>query len=52
MALDGVHLHLYGKDPRPGRKIGHLTVLGDDLDETLARARMAAAIMHGEGQDG
>ncbi len=52
MAIDRVHLHLYGKAPRPGRKIGHLTVLGDDLDETLARARMAAAIMHGEGEDG
>lgn len=48
MAIEGVHLHLYGKDARPGRKIGHLTVLGDDLDDTLARARRAATILNGE----
>ena len=35
-------LHLYGKQPRPGRKIGHVTVLGDDLD-TLRRDASAAA---------
>ncbi|HET9659613.1 MAG TPA: 5-(carboxyamino)imidazole ribonucleotide synthase [Thermomicrobiales bacterium] len=51
MAREGVHLHLYGKDARPGRKIGHLTVMGDHLDETLARARAAAAIVNGEGGD-
>jgi 5-(carboxyamino)imidazole ribonucleotide synthase len=51
MALDGVHIHLYGKDARPGRKIGHLTVLGDDLAETRERARAAAAIMNGECRD-
>jgi 5-(carboxyamino)imidazole ribonucleotide synthase len=50
MALDGVHLHLYGKEARPGRKIGHLTVLGDNLDDTLARARHAAKIMNGAFQ--
>ncbi len=32
-------LHLYGKPvPRPGRKMGHITVLGDDVDEVAARA--------------
>jgi 5-(carboxyamino)imidazole ribonucleotide synthase len=51
MALDGVHIHLYGKDARPGRKIGHLTVLGDDLAETRERARAAAAVMNGECRD-
>jgi 5-(carboxyamino)imidazole ribonucleotide synthase len=47
MAHQGVHLHLYGKEARPGRKIGHLTVLGDDLEATLATTRAAAAIMNG-----
>jgi 5-(carboxyamino)imidazole ribonucleotide synthase len=47
LAHGGVHLHLYGKEARPGRKIGHLTVLGDDLDATLAKARTAAAVMNG-----
>ncbi len=36
-------LHLYGKQPRPGRKIGHVTVSGDDLDEVVFQARAAAA---------
>jgi 5-(carboxyamino)imidazole ribonucleotide synthase len=32
-------LHLYDKgDPRPGRKMGHFTVLGDDTDAALAVA--------------
>ena len=32
-------LHLYGKSmPRPGRKMGHLTVIGDEVDEIAARA--------------
>ncbi|AXH35337.1 5-(carboxyamino)imidazole ribonucleotide synthase [Humibacter sp. BT305] len=36
-------VHLYGKSPRPGRKIGHVTVTGDDLDDVTYRARAAAA---------
>ncbi len=36
-------LHLYGKDPRPGRKIGHVTAYGGDLDEVAYVARAAAA---------
>lgn len=39
----GVHVHLYGKDVKPGRKVGHVTVTGDDLDAVLQRARSAAA---------
>ena len=35
-------VHLYGKEVRPGRKIGHVTALGDDLDETRDRARLGA----------
>lgn len=49
-ALDlpgGVHPHLYGKEVRPGRKIGHVTVLGDDLETTRARAARAAAVLTG-----
>ena len=36
-------LHLYGKTPRPGRKIGHVNVVGDDLDRAVATARGATA---------
>lgn len=41
-AEPGVKVHLYGKQVRPGRKIGHVTVLGDDLDDVRARAARAA----------
>ncbi|GAA3831081.1 5-(carboxyamino)imidazole ribonucleotide synthase [Sphaerisporangium flaviroseum] len=44
MAHDpGVKIHFYGKEVRPGRKIGHVTALGTDLEEVRARARHAAA---------
>jgi 5-(carboxyamino)imidazole ribonucleotide synthase len=34
------HLHLYGKlKSKPGRKMGHITVLGDDVAKTLAKAK-------------
>ncbi|MGW4461051.1 5-(carboxyamino)imidazole ribonucleotide synthase [Micromonospora sp. NPDC004704] len=38
----GAKVHLYGKQVRPGRKIGHVTVLGDDLEQVRARAARAA----------
>jgi 5-(carboxyamino)imidazole ribonucleotide synthase len=38
----GAKVHMYGKQVRPGRKIGHVTVLGDDMDEVRARAGRAA----------
>ena len=44
LALPGVHLHLYGKaEPRPARKMGHLTVTAADAAAALATARAAAA---------
>lgn len=39
LKVPGAHLHLYGKAPRPGRKLGHITVRADDrqaLDQQLA----------------
>lgn len=36
-------IHTYGKSPRPGRKVGHVTVSGDDLDDVAYEARAAAA---------
>ncbi|GGL90220.1 N5-carboxyaminoimidazole ribonucleotide synthase [Micromonospora yangpuensis] len=41
-AEPGAKVHLYGKQVRPGRKIGHVTVLGDELDDVRARAARAA----------
>lgn len=40
-----VKVHLYGKDPRPGRKIGHVTAGGDDLDQVCWQARSAAVLL-------
>lgn len=40
--LPDVKVHLYGKAERPARKVGHVTALGDDLDEVRRRARLAA----------
>jgi 5-(carboxyamino)imidazole ribonucleotide synthase len=37
-----VRVHLYGKAVRPGRKVGHVTAYGDDLDQVRERARHAA----------
>ncbi len=37
-----VKFHSYGKQPRPGRKVGHVTATGTELDDTVARARAAA----------
>lgn len=48
-AEPGAKVHLYGKQVRPGRKIGHVTVLGDDLDDVRARAARAARWLR-EGQ--
>jgi 5-(carboxyamino)imidazole ribonucleotide synthase len=49
MAHDpGVHLHMYGKVVRPGRKVGHATTLGEDAEDVRARARHAAAFLRGD----
>jgi 5-(carboxyamino)imidazole ribonucleotide synthase len=39
LALDGVHLHDYGKAPRPGRKVGHCTLVERTAVARDARAR-------------
>ncbi len=41
-AEPGVKVHLYGKQTRPGRKIGHVTALGADLADCRRRAARAA----------
>ncbi|MEI6364737.1 MAG: 5-(carboxyamino)imidazole ribonucleotide synthase [Actinomycetes bacterium] len=49
MARDpGLKIHMYGKEVRPGRKVGHVTVVGDDLADLLERGRHAAAYLTGE----
>jgi 5-(carboxyamino)imidazole ribonucleotide synthase len=48
LAVPGVHIHFYGKGARPGRKLGHVTALGNDLEHTRDRAWRAATLLTGE----
>lgn len=43
-----LRVHLYGKELRPGRKVGHVNAYGDDLEDCLERARHAAAWFSGD----
>lgn len=40
-----VKVTVYGKESRIGRKVGHVTAGGDDLDEAVWRARSAAVLL-------
>ena len=39
LAHPGLHVHLYGKEPRPGRKLGHCTLVASTARERDARLR-------------
>ena len=47
LAVEGAHVHLYGKRPGPGVKLGHVTAVGDDLDQARFLARRAEAALLG-----
>ncbi|MCQ4085105.1 5-(carboxyamino)imidazole ribonucleotide synthase [Streptomyces sp. RB6PN25] len=52
MARDpALKIHMYGKDVKPGRKVGHVTTYGDDLPEVRERARHAADYLRGTIQE-
>ncbi|TDV36851.1 5-(carboxyamino)imidazole ribonucleotide synthase [Actinophytocola oryzae] len=47
------HVHYYGKQERPGRKIGHVTMLGPTMADVRERAKLAAHwLSHAEWRDG
>ena len=49
MARDpGLRIHVYGKEVRPGRKIGHVTVVGDTLEDLQERGRHAVGFLRGD----
>src|SRR6185503_177662 len=50
-AEPAVKVHLYGKEVRPGRKIGHVTALGDDLEKVRASAARAARWLSEGGEE-
>ncbi len=45
LRLEGAHLHLYDKEPRPGRKLGHVTLVADDPEELEARLDRLRALV-------
>ncbi|MGK5731917.1 5-(carboxyamino)imidazole ribonucleotide synthase [Streptomyces sp. URMC 124] len=48
MARDpGLKIHMYGKDVKPGRKVGHVNTYGDDLADVRERASHAAGYLRG-----
>jgi len=56
LAVQGARVHRYGKSPRPGRKLGHVTVLGRDAGEVRERLaelrRVVAATNEGSPDAG
>src|SRR6476659_880787 len=44
----GIRIHMYGKQVRPGRKVGHVTALGSDAEDVRERAGHAAAFLRGD----
>lgn len=46
-AVPSAHVHLYGKTSRPGRKVGHITVVGGDVDACRREANLAADTLAG-----
>jgi 5-(carboxyamino)imidazole ribonucleotide synthase len=48
LAVPGVHIHAYGKEPRPGRKLGHATITGPDRAEVDRLAQAVAALPAGQ----
>ena len=44
LAIPGAHVHLYGKQEREGRKVGHVTFLGQSPTELEEKLRRAAGV--------
>jgi 5-(carboxyamino)imidazole ribonucleotide synthase len=49
LAIEGAHLHDYGKQPRPGRKLGHVTLTA--ADEATLAPRLVRLLAVIDGRD-
>ena len=47
LAIPGARLHLYGKEPKPGRKVGHVTVVGPTPDAIASAAAAVVSLARG-----
>jgi 5-(carboxyamino)imidazole ribonucleotide synthase len=45
LAVPGSHLHLYGKSPRPGRKVGHVTIRAATAEQVRERLEQVRALL-------
>lgn len=46
LQIKGVYIHLYGKhETKPGRKMGHVTILGENKNDLLAKARSLKSLL-------
>jgi 5-(carboxyamino)imidazole ribonucleotide synthase len=45
LEIPGVHVHLYGKQPRSGRKLGHVTATAATVEDARAHAHRAADLL-------
>ncbi|GAB4188363.1 MAG: 5-(carboxyamino)imidazole ribonucleotide synthase [Roseiflexaceae bacterium] len=52
LALPGVHLHLYDKEPRPRRKVGHVTVRANSAAELRALLERLEPLVERDGWKG
>lgn len=51
LAIPGLSFHLYGKaETRPLRKMGHVTILGESVDEVLRQAQQAKTLLRIEAE--
>jgi 5-(carboxyamino)imidazole ribonucleotide synthase len=47
LAIEGPSIHLYGKQPSPGAKLGHVTAVGDDIEQARDMAKRAESALMG-----
>jgi 5-(carboxyamino)imidazole ribonucleotide synthase len=50
IAIPGAHWHDYGKSPRPGRKVGHATICGDDAATLVHRLQQVGEALDRNAQ--
>jgi 5-(carboxyamino)imidazole ribonucleotide synthase len=49
LAVEGAHLHAYGKDGAPGRKVGHVTIRAESKRELCDKVEKLLPIVDPEG---
>ena len=45
LEVAGAHVHVYGKQPRPSRKLGHVTIVADNEQQLADRAASVERVL-------